>query len=412
MQFFRGPLAAALAVSLLNPATAALGQTGTAPAPAATRTANHAKPMDGDERILHALNRFTFGPRAGDVEAARAMGLERWFDEQLHPERVDETALRARLAAFPAIDGNSEDLLYRMPSRAVIRQAIDGKAPVPASGALHAIYEDEMFRVAEKKQAQQAGATDANAMMATTAGGAAAGEETTPPDEEAAIDAVLAMAPKERVARLVAMQPAEMDAFFKALKGRYRAALSADMTPAMKETVGALENPQRTVAEELIAERLTRDIYANAQLQEVMTDFWLNHFNVFLHKNEATPYYLVSYERDVIRPQALGRFEDLLEATAHSPAMLLYLDNASSTGPDSPQAQRAKLNAERNPAKSAKNREGLNENYARELMELHTLGVNGGYKQADVEQVARILTGWTVDKPQRGGGFEFDLETA
>jgi uncharacterized protein (DUF1800 family) len=157
-----------------------------------------------------------------------------------------------------------------------------------------------------------------------------------------------------------------------------------------------------------MAQRLTRDIYSNTQLREVMADFWLNHFNVYLHKNDETPYYLVSYERDVIRPRALGKFEDLLEATAHSPAMLLYLDNSSSMGPDSPAAEKAKASAARRPDAKKSAPEGLNENYARELMELHTLGVNGGYTQADVTQVARVLTGWTVDKPQRGGGFKFD----
>jgi uncharacterized protein (DUF1800 family) len=172
--------------------------------------------------------------------------------------------------------------------------------------------------------------------------------------------------------------------------------------------VVALENPQRVVNEELAEQRLTRDIYSNAQLQEVMTDFWMNHFNVYLHKDEQTPYYLVSYERDVIRPRALGKFEDLLEATAHSPAMMLYLDNQSSMGPDSPAAEKAKIAAQRHPEKKRQAPEGLNENYARELMELQTLGVNGGYTQADVTQVARVLTGWTVDKPQRGGDFKFD----
>jgi uncharacterized protein (DUF1800 family) len=134
-----------------------------------------------------------------------------------------------------------------------------------------------------------------------------------------------------------------------------------------------------------------------------MTDFWLNHFNVYLRKNEETPYYLVSYARDTIRPNALGKFEDLLEAVAHSPAMMIYLDNSESMGPDSPAAEHAKKNNSKN-----KKDEGLNENYARELMELHTLGVNGGYTQADVTQVARILTGWTVNQPQRGGDFQFN----
>jgi len=138
-----------------------------------------------------------------------------------------------------------------------------------------------------------------------------------------------------------------------------------------------------------------------------MTDFWFNHFNVFVGKDEPEPYYLVSYERDVIRPRALGKFEDLLEAVAHSPAMLLYLDNAQSIGPDSFAALRARENDYRRPKDKRQAPQGLNENYARELMELHTLGVNGGYTQADVTQVARILTGWTIDRPQQGGGFLF-----
>jgi uncharacterized protein (DUF1800 family) len=120
------------------------------------------------------------------------------------------------------------------------------------------------------------------------------------------------------------------------------------------------------------------------------------------------PYYLVSYERDVIRPLALGKFEDLLEAVAHSPAMLIYLDNAQSVGPDSLAAERAKMAESRRPNAKKQAPQGLNENYARELMELHTLGVNGGYTQADVTQVARVLTGWTVDRPQAGGGFQFN----
>ena len=214
---------------------------------------------------------------------------------------------------------------------------------------------------------------------------------------------LLDMVPGPRVMQLAAMKPEEAEGFFKALKPQQRAALVKGMPPDLKEVVLDLENPQWMVFEELFALRLSSVIYSIAQLQEVMTDFWMNHFNVFLHKNDETPYYLVSFERDVIRPRALGKFEDLLEATAHSPAMLLYLDNASSIGPDSMAAERAQFRQN-----DKKKRQGLNENYARELMELHTVGVNGGYSQADVTQVARILTGWTVEKPQRGSGFQFD----
>ncbi len=121
-----------------------------------------------------------------------------------------------------------------------------------------------------------------------------------------------------------------------------------------------------------------------------------------------TPYYLVSYERDVIRPLALGKFEDLLEATAHSPAMLALSRQRQQHGPRFAAAEKEQERRAPQPRRKKKAPEGLNENYARELMELHTLGVNGGYTQADVTQVARILTGWTVDRPQRGGGFKFD----
>ena len=224
--------------------------------------------------------------------------------------------------------------------------------------------------------------------------------------DEALIQRILALPPQQRVLRLQQMQPEDFESFIKSLRPVQRQALVAGMSPDLKESVGALENPEQTTAQELFAERLTRDIYANAQLQEVMTDFWLNHFNVYLRKNEQMPYYLVSYERDVIRPRALGKFEDLLEAVAHSPAMMLYLDNAESMGPDSPAARaREDGGSAATRCEEEGRTQGLNENYARELMELHTLGVNGGYTQADVTQVARVLTGWTVDRPQYGGDF-------
>ena len=167
--------------------------------------------------------------------------------------------------------------------------------------------------------------------------------------------------------------------------------------------------------------KLLRAIYSERQLEEVMTDFWFNHFNVFIGKG-ADRYLVTSYERDVIRPHALGKFEDLLVATAKSPAMLFYLDNWLSVGPDSDIArgipQESAYHASRRRALPARRRaqvkgkgkaqSGLNENYGRELMELHTLGVNGGYTQQDVTEVARVLTGWTIDQPQKGGGFKFE----
>jgi len=385
-------------------------------------------PLKGDDRIVQALNRFTFGPRPGDLEAVRATGLDAWFEQQLHPQALDETALNERLAQYPAMQWSVADLLFRVPSGAIIRQAIAGKVDIPQRGTLHAVYENQMYRQQEKKaekaqpangqtiamapEAGQAPAMDGN-LMAANAPVMNSSAPAMAADTVAQVDfppfaSIAALAPHDRVAQLQQMQPAEFDAFMHSLKGQQRNQLNSDMTPDLREALEDLENPQRMEAQELMAERLMRDIYSNAQLQEVMTDFWLNHFNVYLRKNEETPYYLVSYARDTIRPNSLGKFEDLLEAVAHSPAMMLYLDNSESMGPDSPAAERAKMQQARNPSKNKKTDEGLNENYARELMELHTLGVNGGYSQADVTQVARILTGWTVNQPQRGGGFEFN----
>jgi uncharacterized protein (DUF1800 family) len=141
-------------------------------------------------------------------------------------------------------------------------------------------------------------------------------------------------------------------------------------------------------------------------MEAVMTDFWLNHFNVFLRKGEFAPWYLADYQNKVIRPHAMGKFEDLLVATARSPAMLFYLDQTESVGPHSLAAWRASMapagpNGRQRPL-------GLNENYARELMELHTLGVDGGYTQRDVTEVAKIFTGWGIDRPDQGGEFEFN----
>ena len=164
------------------------------------------------------------------------------------------------------------------------------------------------------------------------------------------------------------------------------------------------QRPQ-IVMNDLLTERIVRAAESDRQLNEVMVDFWMNHFNVFAGKG-IDRFLLTSYERDVIRPHIWGRFEDLLMATAKSPAMLFYLDNARSVAAPENRpllAQRFGQRAmEMNP--QLKNRQGgLNENYAREIMELHTLGVDGGYTQKDVTELARVLTGWTITTQRDGG---------
>jgi uncharacterized protein (DUF1800 family) len=497
MECLKAPLAILLCWSLAFPVPLGFAQEATASADQTLpnpprRQAYQSTLIQGDDRILHALNRFTFGPKPGDLEAVRKMGLENWFEQQLRPGALDEKDLNAKLANYPAMQWTPQDLMFRAPNPAIIRQALNGRDTIPTDGTLHAVYENQIYRLQLKKEgllgkkaqatnAAQSGqpqvsandamnsaanpkaagqdsgmATSAEPSMADSQAMAAQQSMTTPqasgsnqnsadmsqsaqmsppgqvsqgqmapgppnaslqnaaPQDEAAlvsnaeIREILALPPAQRVDRLSAMQPDVFESFIKSLKGPQRQLLMADLDPGLRECVEDLENPRQMVVGELFAQRLTRDINSNAQVQEVMTDFWFNHFNVFVGKDEPEPYYLVSYERDVIRPRALGKFEDLLEAVAHSPAMMLYLDNAQSVGPDSFFALRAKEGDFRRPKAQRKAPQGLNENYARELMELHTLGVNGGYTQADVTQVARILTGWTIDRPQQGGGFEFN----
>ena len=176
---------------------------------------------------------------------------------------------------------------------------------------------------------------------------------------------------------------------------RDRQQQAGNTPPTPPATQEMLRDPERQRANlpllELSQQKIVRAVYSERQLEEVLTDFWFNHFNVDARKG-PTRYMLTEYEREAIRPHVLGHFRDLLGATAKSPAMLFYLDNWMSADPGGPHVDP---------------REGLNENYGRELLELHTLGVDGGYTQKDVTEVARAFTGWTIDRPRLGGGFRF-----
>jgi len=171
---------------------------------------------------------------------------------------------------------------------------------------------------------------------------------------------------------------------------------------------------ERLVLAELAQQKILRAAYSERQLDEVLVDFWFNHFNVFAGKG-LTRIYVTEYERDTIRPHVLGKFRDLLGAVAESPAMLFYLDNWQSSVPGDAatsmnmRRRRAGVRQEAmQPAPAPTRKRGINENYARELMELHTLGVDGGYAQKDVQEIARAFTGWTIDVPRQGGGFRFE----
>ncbi len=359
------------------------------------------KQIQGDERILHALNRLTFGPRPGEVEEVKAMGLDTWITQQLHPAAIDDTAMEKRLEQFPAMRLSEEDLTRKFPPGGVIRQVENGKMSPPLFNATErAIYENQV--VTDRKKQEQDKAKAKN----PPAAGNAASPVVPPVLSAEEVTKLLSLAPGPRMAKLLSLPAGEYGPLRHQLSPVQRTALEDGMSPEQRETLIALDSPRQVVQSELLQSRVLRAVYSQRQLQEVMTDFWLNHFNIFQGKTGEEIYSLVPYERDVIRPNALGSFEVLLYQTATSTAMMTYLDNAASTGPHS-------LNAIGAPGRPFPPKpgspKGLNENYARELMELHTLGVNGGYTQRDVTEVARVFTGWTIEQPPKGGPrFVFD----
>jgi uncharacterized protein (DUF1800 family) len=301
-----------------------------------TSVGSDVRELPTDQQIIQALSRLTFGPKPGDMLKVRGMGLDNWIDQQLHPEKIDDSALDKFIAQqYPVLGENQNDLL--------------------------------------KQYALQ-----------------------------------------QRLRRQVKAAKAD-------------SSMDAADSEALRTQIQQRNKVTRDVVTELQSSRVARAVGSERQLQEVMTDFWENHFNIYVRKGGPEPFYLTDFDENVIRPHALGKFRDLLEAVAKSPAMLFYLDNArsmaDSTRPTlaAGNAQRVGLvpmrrgglgamnNAQRvqRQAQVKRQRQGLNENYGRELMELHTLGVDGGYTQQDVINVARAFTGWTIKPPAQGGGFVF-----
>jgi uncharacterized protein (DUF1800 family) len=308
-----------------------------------------------DEAIVHALSRLAYGPRPGDVERIRKMGLEKWIDAQLSFTSGNDPALDTRLNKFKTLKMSPGELLtkYPPPNQAAKRSGMS--------------VEDYRQQMQQKMRASR--------------------EEL----------------------RQQGMDPAQIQ--FETMPG-----------------------PQRIQAELDLA-TIDRAIYSDRQLYEVMSNFWANHFNVNVNKG-ADRWLETDYIEKTIRPRSMGKFEDLLVATAKSPAMLFYLDNWLSADPVAFQQMQAEIAARRRrfeglfmggmipqgrdfpqpgavPAQAnglppKKQDRGLNENYGREVMELHTVGVNGGYTQQDVIQMADCLTGWTIRAPRREAEFFFN----
>ena len=319
-----------------------------------------AKPLTEEQKIIHVLSRLGFGARPGDVEKVKAIGLQKYIDQQLNGTAIDDSAAEAKWKNIDVFNKTTAEVFAKYPNPGALLRQLEGG------------------------RAAQANAQNQN------------GNET--PEQTQAEQ-------RERREKLTAYYQ------------KY------DLRPA-----GQLI-PQIT------ANRVLRAAYSERQLQEVMVDFWQNHFNVFAGK-AAVRWYIPSYERDVLRKNALGNFRDLVTGTAEHPAMLFYLDNFESRSPSAGQQaadgqqrlqqalrngnlnerQRARIkqqrgltdqqldefikNARNNPAPAGGQARGLNENYARELMELHTLGVDGGYSQKDILEIAKCFTGWTIADPR------------
>ena len=325
------------------------------------------KQLTEDQKILHVLNRLGFGARPGDVEKVKAIGLQKYIDQQLNPFSISDALAESKVKNLEIFNMSTAEVFAKYPNPgALLRQLEGGKA-----------------------------AQAAKAQADTAANADEAGKKGMTEDER-----------QERQQKL------------RELYREYNLRPAGQLMP------------------QIAANRVLRAVYSERQLQEVMVDFWQNHFNVFAGKG-AVRWYIPSYERDVLRKNALGNFKDLLVGTAQHPAMLFFLDNFQSVSPNAqlggnrqngplqrairsgnipPQMRerikqrqgisdaeldqrikRAQANVQNAPKRAER---GINENYARELMELHTLGVDGGYTQKDIVEVAKCFTGWTIADPR------------
>ncbi len=344
--------------------------------------------LSDEQRILHVLNRLGFGARPGDVERVKAMGVERYIEQQLNPGKISDALAETKVKDLPTLSMTTAQLYEKYPQPGQLLRQLQRRGDLPDD--LAAARQNKGTAAESQRPRQPA---SGESMMPNPMSGKG--------DEE-----------YRRVIRDYYLQ-------------------------------NGLQQPQRITAE-LQASRILRAVYSERQLQEVLVDFWTNHFNVFAGKG-ADRWLLTSYDRDSIRPNTLGNFYELLLATAQSPAMLFYLDNFQSVSPNArvrpnqPNRRRAQgesilgslmggrrqermmrrypevrpgqegANMGQAPAQPPRRPRGINENYARELMELHTLGVDGGYTQKDVQEVARCFTGWTIFAPRGGGAAAMAL---
>jgi uncharacterized protein (DUF1800 family) len=365
------------------------------------------------------LNRLTFGPRSVDLEQIRRLGVERWIDQQLHPDQISENPiLEGKIKPLTTLQLHTYQVVEKYPP---VSPAFMFKPP-----AFTTLPPQQMTRLmngsVEERRSTLA-SLDPEMRRSVLASGPPQILEGLP--EEIQAEAVTAKKAEQeerqkemkrlmpplnellnpdqiRVARTGTREDklALINSFDADKRQKVVRALGpqpfADVPELRREAMAATQ-PQQLVNAELIENKLYRAIYSNRQLEEVLVDFWVNHFNVFNGKGQDR-LLLTSFERDAIRPYIFGHFKDMLLATARHPAMLFYLDNWQSQVPrdDLP------------PLPPGARRPGINENYGRELMELHTLGVDGGYTQEDVVAVARAFSGWTIYDLNKYAEFQFN----
>lgn len=359
----------------------------------------YAKKLSEEQKVAHLLDRATFGARPGDIERAMKLGWEKYLDEQLRPERISDQVVEQRLKNIESIHLSSAELAKNYPPPQVLKQILKERGiELPGPNQNPGQFTKKDAKRSFKQMGKEAERKSDDKMDDQ--------EPARPSDNPQA----------------GATQPGVNDA----AKRREAYQVLRDMG----------YRPQQEVVQESQQAKILRAIYSERQLQEVMTDFWFNHFNVYVQKGPDR-ILTASYERDAIRPNVFGKFEDLLKATAEHPAMLFYLDNWMSASPNAKMPDRDDLRRMRRErrlgrfgnragrrmaidddqrmlnmnARVARRSRGLNENYAREIMELHTLGVDGGYTQKDVQEVARCFTGWTIRNPRAGGDFYFNQFT-
>ncbi|HEY6346847.1 MAG TPA: DUF1800 domain-containing protein [Bryobacteraceae bacterium] len=396
--------------------------------------------LPADRQILQALNRLTFGARPGDVEEVRRMGVQKWIQLQLHPDQIPENpALEEKLKPLETLHMAPEEIIKEYPTfpRAVLAARIQ---------PLNALVSGEQMRKIQTGTAEERQSTlmaldpeKRDKVLATIAPPLI---ENFPELKKEAEEA-RRMQQQERQKEQRRLNPTledllNPDQAAAARRGNREqlADLFSYLDPEKRELVaGALppqalaefpemrrlgmkrRQPQQVVTADLREGKVYHALYSNRQLEEVLVDFWFNHFNIDEAKNLMNPQaserpLLGSFERDAIRPHVFGHFKDLLLATAQHPAMLYYLDNWESMSPDGVDQMQVGPFATPPPPpglpiQPQRQAHGLNENYGRELMELHTLGVNGGYTQQDVIAVARCFTGWTIKRPFTDPQFVF-----